>query len=73
MNRVAPQIGEEIRDLLFGAIPHNMVVETEALLFAAARSQLVSEVLQPALHRGDIVICDRFVDSSLAYQWGGRG
>ena len=50
-----------------------MVVETETLLFAAARSQLVSEVLQPALRSGEIVICDRFVDSSLAYQWGGRG
>ena len=49
-----------------------MVVETEALLFAAARSQLVSEVLQPALQGGAIVVCDRFADSSLAYQWGGR-
>jgi dTMP kinase len=66
-------IGEAIRELLFGDDSLNMIVETEALLFAAARSQLVSEVLQPALQRGDTVICDRFVDSSLAYQWGGRG
>jgi dTMP kinase len=58
---------------MFGDLSASMVVETETLLFAAARSQLVSEVLQPALRGGEIVICDRFVDSSLAYQWGGRG
>jgi dTMP kinase len=67
------KIGESIRGLLFGEHSRNMLVETEALLFAAARSQLVSEVLEPALQNGDIVICDRFADSSLAYQWGGRG
>jgi dTMP kinase len=67
------EIGEVIRGLLFGALSPSMVVETEALLFAAARSQLVNEVLQPALQQGEIVICDRFADSSLAYQWGGRG
>jgi len=65
-------IGEAIRGLMFGDLSSAMVVETETLLFAAARSQLVSEVLQPALRGGEIVICDRFVDSSLAYQWGGR-
>lgn len=45
----------------------------ETLLFAAARAQLVGEVIGPALRRGAIVLCDRFVDSSLAYQAGGRG
>jgi dTMP kinase len=66
-------IGEAIRGLMFGDLSATMVVETETLLFAAARSQLISEVLQPAILGGEIVICDRFADSSLAYQWGGRG
>jgi len=66
-------IGEAVRGLLFGELSSRMVVETEALLFAAARSQLVGEVVQPALQGGEIVVCDRFADSSLAYQWGGRG
>lgn len=50
-----------------------MLPETEALLFAAARSQHVRELIAPALARGSVVICDRFTDSSLAYQGGGRG
>ena len=47
--------------------------ETEMLLFAAARAQHVGELIRPALPRGAIVVTDRFSDSSLAYQWGGRG
>jgi dTMP kinase len=66
-------VGEAIRELLFGDHAPETIAETQALLFAAARSQLVNDVLQPALRRGAIVICDRFVDSSLAYQWGGQG
>ena len=47
--------------------------ETEALLFAASRAQLVREQLLPTLARGDIVLCDRYADSTLAYQGYGRG
>lgn len=46
---------------------------SEMLLFSAARAQLVREVIQPALGRGEIVVCDRFLDSTVAYQGAGRG
>lgn len=65
-------IGERIRAFLLDDRVA-FCAETEALLFAAARAQHVREVILPALERGAIVVCDRFVDSSLAYQWGGRG
>ncbi|MDD4796318.1 MAG: dTMP kinase [Eubacteriales bacterium] len=66
-------IAEQIRTVLLD--PQNMAMSpvTEALLYAAARSQHVYEVIRPALQRGDIVLCDRFLDSSLAYQAYGRG
>jgi len=65
-------VGERVRELLKD--PTIQVDErTEALLFAAARAALVSEVIRPALEDGKIVISDRFLDSSLAYQGGARG
>jgi dTMP kinase len=66
-------IGESIRDLLQFA-PHNsnMTPETELLLFEASRSQLVYEVIKPALERGTCVIADRFFDSTTVYQGAAR-
>jgi dTMP kinase len=66
------QLSERIRELV--ADPSLTVhPRTEALLFAAARAQLCAELLLPALEAGRWVLLDRFVDSSLAYQGGGRG
>ena len=66
-------IGESIRDLLQFA-PHNsaMTSETELLLFEASRSQLVHEIVKPALDRGECVISDRFFDSTTVYQGAAR-
>ena len=66
-------VGESIRDLLQFA-PHNsnMTPETELLLFEASRSQLVREVINPALERGTCVIADRFYDSTTVYQGAAR-
>ena len=66
-------IAEEIRKILLAKEDGGMCAETEALLFAAARAQHVKEVILPAVQRGEIVLCDRFVDSSLVYQGGARG
>jgi dTMP kinase len=64
--------GEQIREVLLGNTS-TLGHWAEALLFAAARSQLAAEVIAPALERGDWVVSDRSVYSSLAYQGGGRG
>ena len=66
-------IGEQIRRVLLDHGNCAMLAETEALLYSAARAQHVGEVLRPALAGGSVVVCDRFVDSTLAYQGGGRG
>lgn len=66
------KLGEAVREILLGKA-HQISQRTEALLYAAARAQHVEEKLIPALARGQIVICDRFVDSSLAYQGYGLG
>lgn len=60
------ELGERIRELLLGGGP--VSPWAEAALFAAARAQLVAEVIRPALDRGADVVCDRYLDSSLAYQ-----
>jgi len=65
--------GEKIRDLLLDPETGALDARTEALLFAAARAQTVATVIRPALAEGKVVICDRYVDSSLAYQGSGRG
>jgi len=65
-------IGEEIRSLVLDAKNTAMDDRAEALIYAAARAQHVKEVIQPALKAGSIVLCDRFVDSSLAYQGKAR-
>ena len=66
-------IGEEIRHTLkHSAVNHAMTHETELLLMNASRAQLVREVIRPALAAGEIVLCDRFYDSTTAYQGYGR-
>lgn len=64
---------EAIRGLLLGTEGEGWHPRAEALLFAAARSDHVERLIMPALERGEWVICDRFVDSSRAYQGGGGG
>ena len=65
------ELGEQVRELLLHA--GHVAPWAEATLFAAARAQLVEEVIVPALERGADVICDRYLDSSLAYQGIARG
>jgi dTMP kinase len=65
-------IGDRVRGILLDPAAHGMAAETEMLLFAASRSQLVREILRPALARGDVVLCDRYLHSSLAYQGAAR-
>ena len=64
-------LGERVRELLLGR--GEMTAWAEAALFAAARAELVETVIRPALERGADVVCDRYVDSSLAYQGIARG
>ena len=67
------EIAEQIRQVILDPANTAMDVRTEALLYAASRRQHWVEKIEPALREGKIVLCDRFVDSSLAYQGVGRG
>ncbi|MBI2855863.1 MAG: dTMP kinase, partial [Chloroflexi bacterium] len=65
-------LGDKLRQLLkFSDIP--LSPAAELLLFNASRAQLVTQVIRPALERGEVVLCDRFADSTTAYQGYGRG
>ena len=66
------EIAEKIRTLVLDPANKAMCDETEAYLYAASRAQNVRALVRPALERGCAVVCDRFVDSSIAYQGGGR-
>lgn len=66
-------ISEKIRGIILDKDNVDMAPMTEALLYAASRAQHVKQLIAPALERGKVVICDRFVDSSIAYQGYGRG
>jgi dTMP kinase len=66
-------LGEAIRQVLLDPRHHGMSARAEALLYAAARAHLVEQVIRPALKDGQVVLCDRYLDSSLAYQGYGRG
>jgi dTMP kinase len=63
-------LGEKLRDLLLNQPMH---LETETLLMFAARREHLAQVIEPALARGEWVVCDRFTDATHAYQGGGRG
>ncbi len=67
------EISEQIRRVILNPQNTEMTGMCEALLYAASRAQLVREVIKPALARGELVICDRYVDSSIAYQGYARG
>lgn len=66
------EVGERVRELLKDPTVE-LSAEGEALLFAAARAELVAQVIRPALEQGRVVVSDRFLDSSLAYQGAARG
>lgn len=67
------RISESIREMILDPVNKEMDGHTEALLYAAARAQLVAELLMPAVESGRIIVCDRFMDSSIAYQGFARG
>lgn len=66
-------VAEQIRKIILDGKNVDMCDECEALLYAAARVQHLKEIVEPALEAGKLVVCDRFVDSSLAYQGAARG
>jgi dTMP kinase len=67
------RIGEQIRAILLDPAHAEMSMRCEMLLYMSARAQMMAEIIQPALSAGRVVLCDRFVSSTLAYQLGGDG
>lgn len=67
------KVGEAIRRVLLDAKNRDMAPYAELLLYQASRVQLISKVIIPALREGKVVLCDRFIDSTVAYQGHGRG
>lgn len=67
------EIGEKLRAILLSPASKSMDPITEAYIYASSRAQLVREIIKPALEAGMVVLCDRFLDSSIAYQGFGRG
>lgn len=67
------KIGESIRNILLDKNNTKMCMEAELLMFLASRAQIVREKIRPAINEGKIVICDRYIDSSVAYQGYARG
>jgi dTMP kinase len=66
-------IGDQIREVLHSLENTEMLPQTEILLYSASRAQLVGQIIRPHLDRGEIVLCDRYADSTLAYQGYGHG
>lgn len=66
-------VGEKLRSIVLDPGNADLADEAELLIYEAARAQIVSEVIAPALERGAVVLCDRFFDSTIAYQVYGRG
>lgn len=66
-------LGQSIREMLLDPNNHNLAPVTEILLYAADRAQHVDEVVRPALAEGKVVVCERYIDSSVAYQGYGLG
>ena len=66
-------VGEQLREIVLDPANSEIADECELFVYEAARAQLVSQVIKPALSRGAVVVCDRFTDSTIAYQAFGRG
>ncbi len=66
-------IGERVRGILLDPTARGLIPRAELLLYAAARIQHIEEVIQPAIDSGKVVLCDRFIDATVAYQGHGRG
>ncbi len=67
------RLSTQLRHWILNKLEYNLMPEAELFLFLADRAQHVKEVVVPALRQGKVVLCDRYTDSTLAYQGGGRG